>query len=680
MSGTRARLGAASWIVLAASLASPCVALAQDATKAPDVVVVYGDRSPDAPGAISVIPADLIEEVGANHPAEILNTVPGVNIQMNSGQENLIAIRSPVLPAGAGQGSFLILENGVPIRAPAFGNVNAIFELHHETAEAIEVVRGPGSVRYGSNAVHGLINVIAPEPGSAGPGFEASLSANTLQRYRFDGKARIDGPVAQYAALSITDDNGWRDASGVDMQKLTWRAGASAGDWRITGGLAAVNINQETAGFLQGRDAYKNADIAKTNANPEAYRDAWTARANVRFARSFGDGELTITPFAITQRMIFIQHFLADQSTEKNGHDTLGLISRYQHRASDNLTWTAGADVQWADGYLKEIQSRPTFGSPTTGFPQGLHYDYDVDTLMIAGYGELDWKFATEWSLLAGVRAETHSYDYTTNLAPGLNRRFRVAPSRADTYDLFTPKFGVVYRGLGDAELYANYARGERAPQASDQYRLQRFQTEDTLPVESLDSFEIGLRGAAGPVTYDVVYYTQHKDNFFFRDADGFNVPNGKTDGKGVEAQLSARYDSGLFWRASAAWSDQYYDFTRDVSVVGEDIFRGSQVDTAPQWLADGEFGWRGDRISLSASVEHVGGYFANAANTSYYPGHTIGHLRGSFSFSDALEAFLIVRNVTDVRYADRADFGFGADRYFPGEPVNATLGVRVRR
>ena len=47
---------------------------------------------------------------------------------MNSGQEHLIAIRSPVLTGGAGQGSFLILENGVPTRSPAFGNVNSLIE------------------------------------------------------------------------------------------------------------------------------------------------------------------------------------------------------------------------------------------------------------------------------------------------------------------------------------------------------------------------------------------------------------------------------------------------------------------------------------------------------------------------------------------------------------------------
>ena len=103
------------------------------------------------------------------------------------------------------------------------------------------------------------------------------------------------------------------------------------------------------------------------------------------------------------------------------------------------------------------------------------------------------------------------------------------------------------------------------------------------------------------------------------------------------------------------------------------------QIDTAPEWLADAGLGWQNTNLSLGLSAEYVGEYFTNAANTATYPGHFIAHLRGAWRFSDALEAFVVVRNITDERYADRADFANGADRYFPGEPVNATFGVRIR-
>jgi iron complex outermembrane recepter protein len=680
------RFASASWIALvAASAALSNPAFAQQASASPakdpakDVIIVYGDRIVSDPGSYSVIGTEDIGAINANTPGEILNTVPGVNVQMNSGQELLISIRSPVLPAGAGQGSFLILEDGVPTRASAFGNVNALFELHHETAEAIEVVRGPGSVRYGSNAVHGLINVIDPIPGDQ-TGSTLSASLNSLQRARLDATTNFKAAGADmWAGLSITDDNGWRDASGVDMQKLTVRSKWSGGDWNAIATLAAVNLNQETAGYIQGPRAYEDEDIATTNPNPEAYRDAWAARTNVRFEKNFGNNLLTITPFAITQRMIFIQHFLPDQSTEKNGQDSVGVMTRYDF-GPDAVRWSVGADVQYADGFLKEIQSRPTFGV----FPQGVHYDYDVATLMAAVYGELDWDFATDWSLLAGLRAESHNYDYTTNKAPGTTGRFRVPPSREDTFNLLTPKIGVVYSGFGWGNIYANYARGERAPQASDQYRLQNLQTIQKLDVETLDSFEIGARGTIGGTRFDIAAYTMKKDNFFFRDSDGLNVPNGKTDHVGVEAAFDGKlgaYAGGAFkWNANVAWSDQTYAFNRDVASAAEDIIDGNEIDTAPEWLADAGFGWENDRYSLFLSAEYVGEYFTNAANTASYPGHTIAHLRGSWRLSDALEAYAILRNVTDERYADRADFGFGQDRYFPGEPRNITIGVRMRR
>ena len=69
-------------------------------------ITTYGDRSPESAGAISILDADTIATISADHPAELLNTLPGVNIHTNSGQEHLISIRSPVLTGGAGAGEF----------------------------------------------------------------------------------------------------------------------------------------------------------------------------------------------------------------------------------------------------------------------------------------------------------------------------------------------------------------------------------------------------------------------------------------------------------------------------------------------------------------------------------------------------------------------------------------------
>ena len=121
-----------------------------------------------------------------------------------------------MLTGGAGQGSFLILENGVPTRSPAFGNVNSLLEPHHETAEAIEVVRGPGSAKYGSNAVHGLLNVILTDP-SGEPLRQANASYGSLGRYK--GDLIYDQGYLGRASLSVQKDTGWRDNTGLFQLK-----------------------------------------------------------------------------------------------------------------------------------------------------------------------------------------------------------------------------------------------------------------------------------------------------------------------------------------------------------------------------------------------------------------------------------------------------------------------------
>ena len=67
-----------------------------------------------------------------------------------------------MLTGGQGAGSFLVLEDGVPIRAPGFANINELYETSLDFAENVEVTRGPGSALYGSNAVHGVVNVVTP--------------------------------------------------------------------------------------------------------------------------------------------------------------------------------------------------------------------------------------------------------------------------------------------------------------------------------------------------------------------------------------------------------------------------------------------------------------------------------------------------------------------------------------
>jgi outer membrane receptor protein involved in Fe transport len=633
-------------------------------------VETLGDRPSTAPGSRAALDADLIAETAADRPAEILNQAPGVNIQMNSGQEHLIAVRSPVLTGGAGQGSFLILENGVPVRSPGFGNVNSLIEPHFEVASGIEVVRGPGSAKYGSNAVHGLINTFLPSPDD-----DAYLRAsyNTLDRWRADASVNLGGDTR--LNLSLLDDKGWRDDTGSQQQKLSLLTEQSLGPWDMTAWAAASSLNQETASFIQGPRAYENRDLAKTNPNPEAFRDAWSARAAVRLERDLGPGRVVLTPNLHSQAMVFSQHFLPYGGVEKNAHTGGGLMARYDLDTDGRIDWRFGADVDLASGYLKEIQPRP---NANPAFPRGIHYNYKVDTQVFALWGEADVMLTDDLRLLAGLRGETHDYTYDTRAPAGINGRFNVPADRSDEFSFLTPKLGLVW-DRDWYRLYANYARGARAPQVSDLYRLQNLQVPGEIREETLDSLELGVRGEAlfGHLDFDIAAYWMEKENFFFRDSDGLNVVDGSTRHVGVEAAAKLRIDDRLSLGGTLAWSDQTYTFNRPVVAAQERIVRGNAIDTAPEWLADARLDWQAlDTLKLSLTLEHVGEYFTDPANTVIYPGHTVLGARAGWAITDSLDAYLILRNLTDEAYADRADVAFGNQRYFPGEPLNAAFGI----
>jgi len=352
----------------------------------------------DIGGSIDVIDAETLENISLIHPSEALNGVAGVNIHRGSGQEHLTAIRSPVLTGGAGAGSFLYLEDGVPLRAAGFANVNGLFEAGTEFADKLEVFKGPGPVFYGSNAVHGLINV-------------QSVPVNSSNRIKI--LASDDGLISTQAALnngnfrgsvSLVSDNGFREDSGFDQQKFQVKYQNDLGSWTVDWLTSFNNLNQETAGFIQGDEVFRDDDIRFTNPNPEAFRDGKSTRTQARFERELENGQtLALTPYARRVDLRFLRHFVPGQALEKNRHTSVGLQS-----ALFTQDWNIGLDVEYTKGKLFEFQENPSRFS----FVQGLHYDYEVDSFVAAAYAQKDYKLGDRTVLDIGARAEYTRYDY----------------------------------------------------------------------------------------------------------------------------------------------------------------------------------------------------------------------------------------------------------------------------
>lgn len=688
LEGGKARILVPLASILSASLLSTTAithAWAEEPTLTLNELVVtstgYGEPRATHPGNISKISETDIDFTKAEQPSEILNQVPGVDIEQGSGVEHLTAIRSPVLTGSAGAGSFLYLEDGVPMRAAGFGNVNALMDAMTEEAGGIEVVRGPGSALYGSNAEHGLINVLSRAP-SLTP--EASLTGwlGPHGVKNLDGTASTtiqgDNNSSQgfRGSFALNEDGGFRADSGYGQQKGQFRYDFKNIDTRIRATLTADNLNQETAGYVVGYEAYKNPALYKTNPNPEAYRDAWAIRSAVRIEHDLGNNQtIAFTPYMRTNRMRFLMHYLPPgKPIETNGHWSVGLLSSYEKILSGGHKIIVGLDSEYTDGFLNETQTNPTVGTAV----QGVHYDYTVNAVVLAPYIHTVWKLDDATQLTMGARFEYTSYDYKNLTGTGVLGRYYRPADRKDHFANLTPKLGLVHKFNEQISGFINIARAARAPQTTDLYRLQPGQSPDIINSEVLNSIEIGARGEIGTATYEVSTYFMKKHNYAFRDSANNNITNGKTKHMGIEVEMT----TPLVWNFDLALAATYARHTYDFTDIPDGIYPGNDVDTAPRTLANVRLGYNfdDDRARLELEWVHVSSYKTDPANLHSYAGHDLLNLRTEYNLTENLSLFGRLSNILNTRYADRADYStIVGDRYFPGEDRALYAGATIR-
>ena len=402
------------------------------------------------------------------HAQELFVQVPGVWVVRGSGQESLPSIRSPVLTGPGSCGAFLVLENGIPTRPNGFCNVNQLFELPTELATGLEVIRGPGNALYGSNALHGTINVLLP--GADMPG-RAALELGPHDFRRMTGRFGAAGTGAFGAGFVHADDGGFREDSGYQQTKAYVGTSMEAWSGSLDVRLVLSDLDQETAGFILGEDAYKDPDINRSNPNPEAYRKASAQRLYGIWQTTAERFEVDLRPYLRHSDMEFLQHFLPGQPLEENGHVSAGALATFALDGNDHRT-IFGVDVEWADMFLKQTQDGPTVGSPflVETRPEGKHYDYDVTSTNVAVYVQTDWAVDDRFSIAAGLRLDYIAYDYNNRMLDGNTRDdgtecpggclYTRPADRSDSFNNLAPKLSLGWRPAPGQLTWAALRRG----------------------------------------------------------------------------------------------------------------------------------------------------------------------------------------------------------------------------
>jgi iron complex outermembrane receptor protein len=654
-------------------------------------LVVTATRMPteqlDTVGNITQLSAQQLGLNNAVHPYELAVQVPGAWIGRGNGQEHLTAIRSPVLTGPGSCGAFLIMEDNIPTRPTGFCNVNQMFEVPTVLAEQIEVIRGPANSLYGSNGLHGTVNTLLPAPG-LNPGTELSIETGSNDYWR--GAMKWDsGPSsnAWNAGFVYDRDGGYRDDSGYNQAKFYAKNRRELNNGVLSFNLSGSWLNQDTAGFITGEDAYKQSDRFR-NENPDAYRDASSLRASVGWVPDAG--EVWAPEYRVFLRysdMDFLQHFLPGKPKEKNDQFSGGFGVITRRDISDAATLSLGFDGEIARGSLDQNQRNPT---PGPGFladprPQGQQYDYDTNSYMGAAFANLTTQLNERWEVQAGLRAEYMYYDYDNGMVsgntddngndcpgadPGDGGCLYSRPKdRTDDFFNLAPNAGLLYRFNEQTVGFVNAVRGFRVPQATELYRLQKQQRSADIDSVEIDSVETGVRHAGQRVQLETVLFYMKKRNDIFRTSAGFNIDDGKSKHYGIETSLTWRIIEPVYLNAVGSWSKQKYDFNEPNAGLGEAIEKGNEIDTTPQILASARLGYEYGFGVAELEWVYSDEYFLDAANTEQYEGHDLLNFRLTFAPNQTWGFALRVTNLTDEKYADRADLfsTTGQFRYFPG-------------
>lgn len=674
------------FIELSAGLITVDFMLQEEATLVAPVIVSATrelQRRADASATIDVLDGSEVRRTRAAHPSGIMNRLPGVHVSQLSGEGHSMAIRQPITT----KPMYLFLEDGVPTRATGFFNHNALYEVNIPQAGGIEVLKGPGTALYGSDAIGGVVNVLTrPPPGT--PEIETAVEVGAFGYGRVLASGGLtNGRHGLRADLNVTRSENWKDEAPFRRQSGTvrWDIHRLSG-WTARTVLAGSNISQFDVPSLTAAQFDSNITL---NRAPIAYRDAQALRVSSAIERERNATLWSITPFARYNVMALLPSWQLsfDPQTWDTGNTSVGVLAKYRR---DIGPWRSrivlGADVDWSPGSFTAKRAVTTqSGGRWTSYTEGeTHYDYDVTYRAASPYAHLEFSPAARIRIDAGLRYDLSGYDYRTHLAPldtGAHRR----PANTErSYGHLSPKVGAVFVFTPALTAFASYRHGFRAPSQSQLFQQNAAaNTVDLDPVQA-DSYELGFRGEAGNrVAYQLSGYDMRvrHDIITFRRSQFERVATnaGQTRHRGLEASLTLVPLQTVRLDASYSVSRQtYVEWSPGTGVH----FTGNRIEQAPSTLSNLFVTWtpgllRGGRIAAEWST--TGRYAMDPENTRYYTGYELVNLHGSAAMNARTEFFVRVTNVLYTKFAEIATYNpFQGEQYTPGSPRAVYAGIQL--
>lgn len=653
-------LGTSSISVFAESVELSAAESAEKVMPSIEVIRVKGQQQNhrfDETGAVILIDRAQIEQVQPLSTEDVLRRLPGVNA--TGEEETSIVSNFGIRGLSASESKSLLLEDGVPVAPGLFIGNDRYFNTRIQRVDTVEVLKGSASLRYGPSTIGGVVNYVTKTPTD---GIQLSARAGSFNLREMTLEAGVQNQAEDaFVGVVATKANsdGFMD-KGYDMADLMVKAGLAISDKQKVGVKFAYHENEANisyrglllADYLNGErynpapDDWYLTDRTALDLNHEIVfannaklntliywsditRDYW--RYNVDTAASNAAGRWVYT----------------DALTGNNrSFERLGVETRLNF---DQQLLGVNATTEFGLRFMEEESNDTRIRATRAADRSGNNDRHIIDSATsVAGYAQSRLQVTDAFAVTPGLRVESYEQKRTVLTQGGAN-------AKTSNTELL-PGIGATFEVTESAQLYGGVYRAFSP--ASNGVALDGL-TDQQLDGERSVNYEVGLRGTAGAITYEVSAFYM---DFANQVVTGNSDPNlsqsnaGKTEHTGMEFVFNYNFGGGFRLDTNATWVP--------TSEFKSGVNAGNRIPYAPKVLANVALSYTAEALSIAVTAHHRGEQFgdptnrldvpANAAGGIWgglLPAYTVYDLMAQYTVFDGFTVYGSVKNLADKQY-----------------------------
>lgn len=674
----------------------------ESATTRLPAIVVSATRSeesafeiPVAIDALQLAPANA-DNLGVNL-SEVLGLVPGVLVRnrQNFAQDEQISIRGFGTRAPFGIRGVRLYVDGVPATLP--DGSGQISHVNLDSAERIEVLRGPFSALYG-NAASGVIQVFSAD-GTDPPSWRVGMAGGSHGNLRGNLNWRnVDGPFDSNLDLTAFRTDGYRRHSAAERistnAKLRWQSAAGASLTLLANSLAIPEA-EDPLGLSREQVAEDPRQATASALEFDTRKSVRQMQTGAIWDQPVGDHQHWRALVYAGNREVrqFLAVPVAAQANPRSGGGVIDLDGDY-----------TGSDVRWSwqsdafevsvgasfDDFDQQRRGFENFLGDRLGVVGALRRDEINRVRDLDQYAQLRWDFSPAWSLLAGLRHSKVDF--------AVDDRYVVTDNPDDSgardYSATTPVLGLLFRASDTSHFYVNWGEGFETPTLAELgYRSDGSGLNlDLRPARSRSAefgakfrYPTGLESNLAIFRADTADEIAVATNFGGRSTYR-NVARARR--QGLEASLLAPLGEPWSVQLAMTWLDAHFRspflacagvpcLDPDVPVArGNRIPGVAELVMRAELVRGGELGWR-----WRTRIERIGDVSVNDTHSESADAYTTVGMDLGYSVGlvhGTLRTFVALDNVFDRRHVGSVIVNDANGRYYePAAGRTATLGMQ---